>query len=374
MVIADDEWLIRESLVKSIDWDALGINITGTASNGIEALELVKTEAPQLLLTDIRMPGISGLELIEALKNEHSHMKIIILTGFSEFSYAQKAIKLGVNDFILKPINENELITIVNRLVEEIQTEEKEIDERKKWYVINYLKGLREYQPAFFEQSAPLWKQFAVLSFEEATNGQAIAAKINHRFPNSWNIHDDHSEGILIIYEIADKKETFEELTKIFSDFDGYVGCSEIAADPEQLPALYKQSLIARGQIKIAGKTGCLFFEQLDSYFKIQELLEYINSHYHEQISLQNFSAAFYISDSYLSRIFKQYTGQNFIDYVTKLRIEKAKELLLYSSLKTNEISHSIGYADSRYFSQIFKKLTGYTPSEFKQTAKRKTP
>ncbi|MCC3356104.1 response regulator transcription factor [Bacillus sp. REN16] len=258
MVIADDESIIRKRLVETIDWEKLGITVCGAASNGIEALELVKKESPHLLLTDIRMPGLSGLELIEKMMDVNKAMKTIILTGFSEFAYAQKAVKLGVHDFLVKPIDEKELMKSIKNVATKIQ---KQNEEKMRLQIFSVLKGDKEYMDEIYQ-------------------------------------NDSHP-------------------------------------------------------------------------IQMKEMIDVIHSHYHEQITLHDLANRFYISDSYLSRIFKQYTGKNFIDYLTDLRISKAKELLQHSTLKTNEISKSVGYADQRYFSQIFKKLTGNTPSEFKALRKK---
>lgn len=355
IVIADDEWIIRERLKESIEWHEFGIAICGMARNGLEALELVKTQKPNILLTDIRMPGLSGLELINLVKKEQPTIKTVILTGFSEFNYAQQAIKLAVDDYVLKPVKEDELMKTMKKLVQEIRNEQIEQQERWRLYVLHFIKGQHIYDPILLHESDPIWNEYHVVCFDETDKLQS--------FPNSWKI----TEGIIILPNLANKKQ----LVAILETNHIYGGCSINSDHPKQLPTLYKQATIAKEQQKISGKPGCIFYEQLESPFQIQELLEYIKLHYHEQISLQNLSAKFYISDSYLSRIFKQYTGHNFIDYVTTLRIEKAKEYLLHSSLKTNEIASSVGYTDPRYFSQIFKKHTGHTPSEFKELTKK---
>src|SRR5690554_3938573 len=109
VVIADDETRICKLIIKLIDWDKLGMLIVGTASNGIEALELIQKENPDIVITDIRMPGYDGLDMIERAKGINSDLEFIIISGYGQFEYAKKAIEYGVKDFLLKPINKEEL-------------------------------------------------------------------------------------------------------------------------------------------------------------------------------------------------------------------------------------------------------------------------
>lgn len=125
MVIADDELLIRQGL-RSIPWCDYGIELAGAAANGIEALELVRSEMPSILLTDIKMPGMDGLKLIEEARKIVPDIKSILLTGYQDFSYAQTAIQLRAIDYILKPSDPEEIIETVLKAKKQIEKEEQE--------------------------------------------------------------------------------------------------------------------------------------------------------------------------------------------------------------------------------------------------------
>lgn len=129
VLIIDDEYIIREGLKLTIDWASMGCKITGEAEDGDEGLEMVNSLKPDIVFTDIRMPGINGLEMISNIKKTKNSCKIIILTGFRDFEYAQEAVRLGAFRFILKPSKEEEIITAVNEAIEEI--EEQKANERK---------------------------------------------------------------------------------------------------------------------------------------------------------------------------------------------------------------------------------------------------
>ena len=115
LLIADDEQLIRESLACCVDWGGLGIEVVGCCKNGVEALDAIIDASPDLMITDIRMPGLTGLELIEKIHARDREIQVIILSGYREFEYAKQAIRFGVTDYLLKPVNEKSLIEAVEK-------------------------------------------------------------------------------------------------------------------------------------------------------------------------------------------------------------------------------------------------------------------
>jgi two-component system response regulator YesN len=123
MLVADDEPWIRERIISSIDWAGVGVIVVGEAADGEEALRLCRKLDPDIVITDIRMPGINGLDFIKALRESGISTKIIIISGYGEFEYARQAIKLGASDYILKPVENNELVLVVNKCIRELEQE-----------------------------------------------------------------------------------------------------------------------------------------------------------------------------------------------------------------------------------------------------------
>ena len=123
MVIVDDEKMIRESMVKTFPWRELGIEIVGTAENGKRGLEVVAATRPHIILTDIRMPKMDGLEFIQKVRENMKDVKIIIISGYDEFAYAKKAMEYEVSDYILKPVGAEELTRVLQKLVRAMDTE-----------------------------------------------------------------------------------------------------------------------------------------------------------------------------------------------------------------------------------------------------------
>lgn len=141
LLIADDERIIRETISTLIDWDSLGIHLIGLAQNGFEAYNIILDESPDIVLTDIKMPGLTGLELIQKIYEINKKTQFIILSGYGEFEYAKTAMEYGVRHYLLKPCNEEQIIRSINEILAEIskQTAFKKIEEEKKISFIQYV-------------------------------------------------------------------------------------------------------------------------------------------------------------------------------------------------------------------------------------------
>ena len=155
VVLADDENKVLLLLQKLIDWEQLGYEIVGTASDGLRALELVREKQPHLLITDVRMPGCSGIELIQRAKDLQPDLHFIIISGYRKFEYAQNALKYGVEDYLLKPLKQEELTGILLRLSDKLGKEAalefqlKKSGERQQEQLMEALADAAEHQQPF---------------------------------------------------------------------------------------------------------------------------------------------------------------------------------------------------------------------------------
>ncbi|MFC4620310.1 response regulator [Camelliibacillus cellulosilyticus] len=357
VVIADDEWTIREGLKRGIEWERLHMAIVGTASNGEEALEVIRAEKPHLLITDIRMPGIDGLTLIEKSLDIAPQLICIILTGYGEFSYAQQAIKLGAFDFIVKPINEGELMATAQRAIDKIKTSTSYEQGYLENQFLQYIHGYLDQPPSELTAFVNDIGSYSVAYI----SGVVPHLPLDHRHLAVVVI--EKNEALLIGTEAMNR----QFIHSMQLSEKSVIGISETFSSVEDLPLAYKQSRLVVDYIVAERQTGMLSFEDIAYDRDMSEMIDYINDHYSESISLQALAKRFYMSDSYLSRLFKKQMGCNFSDYIKKRRIEKAKELLNMTALKTYEVSSMVGYQDQRYFSQIFKSVTGLTPSEYRR-------
>lgn len=148
MIIIDDETLIRESLKRFIDWESIGINICDTAANGVSAMASILNYKPEIILTDIRMPGLDGLELIRLLREQNLSSEVIFISAYTHFEYARQALQLGAFDYITKPIDEDELLNTVSRCKTKIEENQK-----KQFIFSNYTQEQKVKQEQILSQA-----------------------------------------------------------------------------------------------------------------------------------------------------------------------------------------------------------------------------
>lgn len=241
VVVVEDEELVRQGIVLAVDWAGLDCVVVGEARNGLEGVEVVLRHAPDIVVTDIKMPQLDGVGMIQELRNQKNKSQFIILTAHSDFQYAQSAIKLGVADYLLKPFADGELERAVS------------------------------------------------------TIGQRLAS----------------------------------------------------ASDPADTP-LY--ALRGKGD--------------LSKY--VEQALECIRLRYSDAaLSVSGVAEQLGISEGYLSRVFKKETEYTFVNCLTHYRMHTAMTLLKDTRIKVYEVAGQVGYLDTTYFSTVFKRVTGVTPSEF---------
>lgn len=245
-IIAEDEDRIRKHLIRKIQTHDERFMLLDEVFNGDQALASIDREQPDVLFTDIRMPGMDGIRLIEEVYYHYPDILIVIISGYEDFSYARKAIQFGVVDYVLKPVKDHELKSTLVKL-----------------------------------SSA-----------------------------------------------IAKDKHQLEENVSTFSS------------------SLAQEDLA-------------------------QAVMEYLRNHYTEEVSIQTIAEHFHVNPTYMTRIMKKYGGKTPTRYIVDLRIQQAKNLILRSAeLEIKEIAFSVGYSDQGYFSRIFKKSTGLSPSEYRESHK----
>lgn len=535
--LVEDEMVIRRGIKNSIDWEKEGYIFCGEASDGELAYPMIIKEKPDILITDIRMPFMDGLELCKLVKKELPNIKILILSGYDEFDYAKEAIRLGVTEYLLKPISSGKLLEALNGVSESIRREKEDKDLVRK-YMEEMRENTEHEKQKFFEQmiagnlsmadaletgkkyemnlSAGMYNlllfrftlgeenrksgellgeaEYAieklterleyVFEFQRGVEGWAFLLMADNEEQMSERVKElsKDLEEIMKNYStiayfggigqpvarLRELEESFREaeralaarftmeLNRIISvedirmaqnvdtlddieitsfgeiektrtmlekflnngaedEIDEFVDVYINELPEENLKSvLMRQYIIMDAYIvmmsfceKIEGIEGEMQAqsEELKNSMKTIQTLEEIKNYIRmllkkiigvrdtisgrrysdiieiakdqirktymsDEISLNTIAAEVGMIPSYFSSIFSKEMGKTFVEYLTEIRMDRAKELLMCSSMKTSEIGYEVGYKDPHYFSYIFKKTQNCTPKEFRARGK----
>jgi two-component system response regulator YesN len=505
IMIVDDEPVIRFGIKASVDWNQEGYQVTGDFANGAEALEMMKSEPCDILITDIKMPVMDGLELTRRALELNPQLKVILVSSYNDFDYVREGLKLGVVDYILKPtLQPEELLQVVKKCEEEIRKElqvehalmgikasEMErkrkrceqglkrfltgdsqdlpegsypewlheaytavhvllhrmpameemygylhlsiardalverfyglvpkgvifsVSEKELFFLIPrsghveielaglqgemekaagidvsfgyaYGEGIRTVKESFQRSAAACQMMFfrgkGIYADRTAAAGEA-ECDLPNLLPPITELHDEQLQTIVDRWRErwkyggksprVLKEEACRVLSVMFkqtADPYALVESFDLLFQSESLDELCARLM---EQVDELRKHGWEKAEEIDSKSPVAQAIEYIRSHYTETITLQQVADHVHVSKNYFSILFKQTTGQNFIDYLINLRIERAKELLMTTELKVYEVAEQSGFNDTKYFSKLFKKVTGVSPVDYREAASK---
>lgn len=532
VLIVDDEAIIRKGLVQFIDWPQAGCQVVGEAANGDDAWEFIQHFQPDIVISDIRMPGRDGLALAHQIHRLAYPIQVILLTGFADFQYAQKAIQADVVDFLLKPTQPGMVLAALAKAVKRLEhaTEQRRLTStlaakclendqlRLEKSIVNLLKGATCTDPRMISLLSERYPSFYLLLLEATpyraaeapapdglpddgrtfTNGETheglaqLAARAFSDWPHNQltlsngqlvmmaNLGAYQPDHLQTIMEIG------QDMVKLADAFLGLslnIGFSHCHDNWNQIAEAYREAVDALASLGSAGQTGAiqpprtarwqgldltrihalvqdiladiregdsrpaelqcealfqtlkasqapleliqdiciqlasLCSSQLTFYNltmndlgpggqhvftrlaesthirALQEILQpivalsarllknenrcsssivvkamaFLNEHYAEPLTLRQIADAVHVSPSYLSRLFHRQTGQTIVDVCKTIRLDQACQLLRSTELKHYEIADRVGIDDPAYFSQLFRKHTGLSPSEYRQ-------
>lgn len=335
VLLVDDEYLEREALKIIISEGIEGAVIVGETGLGREAIELSKKLDPDIIFMDIKMPGINGIEATEMIKSKDRNKIIIILTAYDDFNFAQRAIKAGADDYILKPARTEEILETINRHMDKISIRKRSsIDER----VQNLLKKIKS---GDYKESKEILKSIIELYLDNIEELRTKAKELADQM-------------IKTSYEMGLKVE------KLFNNKIDYIY------------QLYSLNDIYSIEIWLLKILDAIFDEIMkkktsDSSNELKLVLDYIEKNFYKGVTLEEVANYVGLSPCYLSKLFKRELEINFVTYVTECRIEKAKELLENTDMPVLNIALELGYNEPNYFSKVFKKIVHMTPSQYRE-------
>lgn len=495
MIIADDEPLITQGIQQLVDWEQLGIRITGTYHNGTDALRALIEEPVDIAILDIAMPGKTGLDILRTLADTGVATKVIFLSGFQSFSYAQTAIRYGAMDYLLKPVKKELLIRAIRKCckgpIGEVQTPEMEqagragfipteihhrirsmgemqyllcgvellclwegSDIERQMRVFSALGKLevllkRDKSGIGFQKNGRIW---VVLVGKHTDNPQSYLKTIREELlpnpdmgfvysrpvsqPQLLDAQVDHCLEILAYLFYSDYLDAYvldaekfafpdacspEQIRGLRNDIVKAV----VAQNRETLDCLLQEYLLAAcnasggridatvyyllsciraveehfetlsvdlGESRVTDamdkarsarsyrQTGIIFMDVMGTlYVDVLQAMQrnenadiaraktYIDEHYAENLSLEVMARHIHMNPFYFSSYFKKQTGENFKDYLNKIRMTHGMELLMLSDKKVYEIAEEVGFKDYRHFTKLFRRHYGKTPLAYRK-------
>lgn len=355
-VIIDDEIWTRKVIRSLGEWETYGIEIAGEASDGEYGLELIRQVNPDIILTDVCMPHMNGLEQIKQLREENSSVQVIFISGYDDYSYVRNAMKLGAVDYLLKPVKPEELNNQLMNCTQRLQTLENA--EKEKDFSMSFLK--EEWAGGYYQLRDSLAESIS------SGNQEVLNLKLEEIslfLQEKMGDMPDKGSMISIYYMLLNLLQRFI-LSRGYGMEDIFEGRNttfvfEEGCTPKEMisfiSGLYLHG-VEKIQERMKGRT------RLDTA-KVQK---YLQENYKEGITLEGTAEEFFVSKEYLSKAFKAETGKGFQEYLTGLRMEKAKELILNYKVPIKDAGEMVGYVDQSHFYKTFKKYFGMTPGEMK--------
>lgn len=502
ILIAEDEYIMRQGIKHLLDWEQEGFQIVGETSNGQEALKLIEELRPHILLTDLLMPVMDGIELVKIVSERYPDIKMLVLSGYSDFDYVKTTFQYGVVDYILKPtLSPEDLLTALKKAAAQIPGLELARDGQMSvagrlnqllsgYHTQESVESLREvltgdrlmmcgadisglYQPGQTERATALAAQAVeecakqipivpalidehiLLLAASYSDSQSVAAAAAMRacaeyiakrtaaffvcgreFQKIEDIPAEYHEHIekhlherfyfsnKAVMSCGEFAPVHAPLPFDASRFSELIRCANFAKALDMLSEYVEEVAACRGMNEIELKAftqnacyqilsawedmglnqdnlshlkrDCFIrigearsapdflndfrliledFRQICSNYRrapdatvMEEILSYIAEHYTQPLTLNELAEKFNFNYYYLSSYFRNHSDAGFKEYLNKLRVQRAAELLRYGSISVSDVGGQADFTDNSYFTKVFKKYTGKTPSEYRKS------
>ena len=430
VLLVDDEYMILTGLKKIIDWPSLGFQVVATAENAMQGLSILENQKIDLVITDVTMPEMNGLEFIEAAQKEHHTFEFMILSGYQEFDYLKSGMQLGAVNYLMKPVNKAELSDSLRKVKQRLDQQNEQKNQQEIYQEVLFSQWLNEELDESSEEEL-----LAKIGGEQRRILLAQLPRTMEKPVYEWlrnqqeSFYSQRNFGEMLLFTLLlnetaisrfcrfiqnqctdQEQATAEEQAIDFSSFSRSLQSGQLDVAQQMVTDFFEQFQTAVMTPEDIRHFSFLLFMDIqrelisledEEYFKgiqyinqaktVQELhelllslikaqqkqkkysenVERVISILHEQfkepLTLKDVSENLHLNVMYLGQLFKKETKKSFSAYLNHLRIEQAKWLLLHSNQNINEISAEIGYNNTTYFSKLFKKIVGKSPKDYRE-------
>ncbi|MFL0166389.1 response regulator transcription factor [Candidatus Clostridium helianthi] len=343
VMLVDDESIELEALKKIINKLDIKMNIVAALENAKKAIEIDKEVNSDIIIIDNEMPGINGVEASKIIKKNNKDKIIILLIEYYNFN--NKVVDLNIDDYILKPISLENLYNMLNKHIINLATNENKLKEKE---LLILSKIIFNEEKDIKDLLQNLLYGYELLCNRDINIYKDKCTSLLNRMINIFIKMRDKNKGYTNLNIYNDKLYTINNISKINIVMNEFL---EFMSQDNH-DDIIRERLIGSKEINTV----------------LNPVLTYISEKYNEKITLESVSKACNLSVFYLSKLFKKNTGMNFSDYINLYKIEKAKQLLDNTDMSIIDISISLGYDESGYFSKVFKKAVGITPSVYRNS------
>lgn len=360
VVIIDDEPWTRGVILKLGRWNELDIEVAGEAADGETGLELIRRVLPDIIITDVRMPRLSGLELTQRLREQGWQNPILIVSGYDDFSYVRGALKLGVTDYILKPVKPQELNQQLCRCIELLQ--------KQPIQSTNIKMAASFFADGWETAYAELRQKLDAALY--AGNRSAVVRELSS-LAQTIRLHEGDTPSTTTMIGIY-----YALLYQLQKYMDTLGIKRENVFESSKPVYVFSRDNTVDDLIEFVRK---LFCEILDYAADLQQsrprldidaVCRYLQENYLQGVTLEQTADVFHVTKEYLSRAFKAAKQEGFAEYVTRLRMERAYALIAEYGVPLKEVGAMVGYYDLAHFYKSFKKFYGKTPGELRAGSK----
>lgn len=336
VLLVDDDVYVRRMLRKMIPWEEMGFDTVLEAENGEKGLRLVRSEQPLLIVTDVRMPLMNGMELISQIRQNMVDAYVIVLSAYNDFEYVRTAVVENVTDYFIKPLNRERL----NELIQKIRQLVQEHAERQR--------------------------------FHELLMDRSF---LKNRLLAIWH-EEDYPENLFDLKTDQGRLHEFRGYCALILD-TMYMCMQELGLPIDSMTLMKEQNknflrtcndVNALREYTLEQVRHCMQNGNSSESIYIRMIERYVEQHYMEtSLNVTKIAEAMHISAVYTGAMFKHARGQSLIGYINNFRLERSVELLRDMTLSIAEISQRVGYASAEYYTRLFHKQMGVTPTEYRE-------
>ena len=340
VLLVDDEQTAKRSLRNIIGSHMPDFEVMAEAEDGREALDIVDQSFPDIIITDIRMPGMDGLQLAQEIRKRSDSAEIVIVTGYGQFEYAREALKFGVTDYLLKPIIPDEVVATLSAIMQR--------DSMKHRTIISDNERMKAYK----EHLDPICQHLWLLNENEMMmEWRTLQGKLVDEYRYPVKIKEVYSAILAYISGEAARISS----NRVQMDVLNSSGIAK-SSDGEYIVGLL---LDAMERIRADRNWGMMT--------NIASALKLIQTRFSDpDFSLSEAAQEAGMSTTYFSKCFKDETGVSFTEYLTNLRMNKAAQLLKNQGAKVYEVAQDVGYNEYSHFTKLFKKQFQLSPKDYR--------